>query len=232
MSNNHLYPSVNGEKYAIEAGIERESEENDNGQFRTSLSKLIQLNIRLNGANAGIQLTKQLADEFNIPFIVLKTTDRLHSTAEASVNIPKTLLGESTDTIIDTLSKSLQTKILPPEFHQKNEKTSLPKMESSIFLKDGSTFIKVLFEQIDFIKSDGNYVEIYWGTKKTVLKKTLKGVMDQLPKDDFIQVHRSYIVNINKLELIGYNQLQINNHKIPISKSKREVLLEVLNTLS
>ena len=228
MSDNLLHPLVHGKKFTIEAGAKQESKENDNGQFRTISSKPIQSHIPLNGADAGIQIAKQLADAFNIPCIILKTACLNQSSAEASVNIPKNLHRESTDIVIDALTEALQNKILPPEFNQKNTKTSLSKMESSIFLKDGDTYIKVLFEQIDYMKSDGNYVEIYWEGKKSTLKKTLKSVMDRLPKNDFIQVHRSYIVNINKLELIGYSHLQINNHKIPLSKSKREGLLACL----
>jgi DNA-binding LytR/AlgR family response regulator len=74
-----------------------------------------------------------------------------------------------------------------------------------------------------------NYVMLYTATKKMMVYVTIKSLEEQLPADQFIKVHKSFIVNISKVRRIEGNILDIGNEKITISQSLREkVVAEII----
>ena len=60
---------------------------------------------------------------------------------------------------------------------------------------------------------------------------TLKSVADKLPSDRFLRVHRSYVVNLGKIDNIDHTNLQIADKIIPISDSYKNILLQRIKTL-
>lgn len=79
--------------------------------------------------------------------------------------------------------------------------------------------------QIVYIKSDGPYVEIYLKTKTKpeVDRNSLKGILNSLPQEGFLQTHRSYIVNIESIRSVYSSRLVLENEsEIPISRSFKE----------
>lgn len=66
--------------------------------------------------------------------------------------------------------------------------------DKSIFLKDGSKLVRIQFEDVLFIKSEGNYANFVQEQSQTMNLVSMKELEDKLPPD-FIRVHRSYIVN-------------------------------------
>jgi DNA-binding LytR/AlgR family response regulator len=74
-----------------------------------------------------------------------------------------------------------------------------------------------------------NYVLLYTATKKMIVYITLKSLEEQLPENLFIKVHKSFIVNRDKIKSIEGNMLNIGSEKITISQNLREkVLSEIL----
>ena len=80
------------------------------------------------------------------------------------------------------------------------------------------------------MKSDGNYIEIHWGNRVSVLKKTMKSFEEKVFNHSFYQVHRSYLINLNKITQISPAYVHLGVHKIPLSKGKRDQLIEILDT--
>jgi DNA-binding LytR/AlgR family response regulator len=74
-----------------------------------------------------------------------------------------------------------------------------------------------------------NYVMLYTTTRKMMVYVTIKNLEEQLPADQFIKVHKSFIVNMGKVKRIEGNILDIGNEKITISQSLREkVVAEIV----
>lgn len=96
-----------------------------------------------------------------------------------------------------------------------------------------STDGKLIFlepSEITFIASDGNYSTIFTDdNKKIVVTKKIKEIHSLLPQNVFFRIHNSYVINLNKvkeyLKTDGYVVLE-NNHKIPVSRSKKTEFLE------
>ena len=78
--------------------------------------------------------------------------------------------------------------------------------------------------EIFYIKGDGAYVEIYSMQGKTVQRKLLKEIAEELPEKDFVRVHRSYLINRNYLEAKRSNELTVKGTVIPISRRYKDDL--------
>ncbi len=90
------------------------------------------------------------------------------------------------------------------------------------FVKSNNQIEKVFYNDLLYAEAMLNYVMLYTATKKMMVYVTIKSLEEQLPADQFIRVHKSFIVNISKVRSIEGNILDIGNVKITISQSLRE----------
>ncbi|MBX2845387.1 MAG: response regulator transcription factor [Saprospiraceae bacterium] len=104
-------------------------------------------------------------------------------------------------------------------------------ISDAIFIKDESKLVRVQFQEIFFIQSDGNYCTLYTQKRKFHFRKTLIELEKNLPKDAFVRIHRSYILHlVHVLEVNSReNYVFIPNHKLPIGKKYRAALMHALN---
>ena len=98
---------------------------------------------------------------------------------------------------------------------------------NAFFIKQNNILKKIPFDEVLWIKAEGNYSMVYVGNKRFVLKISLKKILDQLPSDIFQQIHRAYIVAINQIDDIDIsnNELAVGQEKLPIGRSYRDGLL-------
>lgn len=108
------------------------------------------------------------------------------------------------------------------------ERERKPDGEQYIFVKSNGLLKKVFLDDILFAEGMENYVLIHTRDSKEVVHATLKSLTDSLPKDTFIQVHRSYIVNRTKVEAIEGNTINIGKTRIPVSRNYRESVFAAL----
>jgi len=94
-----------------------------------------------------------------------------------------------------------------------------------IFIKANGRLEKVSFDEILFIEGMENYVAIHLPGKKLITHSTIKSLVEKLPRGQFLQTHKSFIVAISKVETIEGNTLSIQKHQVPISKYLRDVVL-------
>lgn len=112
---------------------------------------------------------------------------------------------------------------------KKLNKGEPPKPSDHFFIKSGNQIEKVFYNDLLYAEAMLNYVMLYTVTKKMMVYVTIKSLEEQLPADQFIKVHKSFIVNISKVKRIDGNVLDIGNEKITISQSLREkVVAEII----
>jgi DNA-binding LytR/AlgR family response regulator len=97
------------------------------------------------------------------------------------------------------------------------------------FIKSNNQIEKVFYNDLLYAEAMLNYVMLYTATRKMMVYVTIKSLEEQLPADQFIKVHKSFIVNISKVKSIEGNILDIGSEKIAISQSLREkVMAEII----
>ena len=96
---------------------------------------------------------------------------------------------------------------------------------SSIFVKSDKKIIKIRIDEIQYIEAYGNYIKIF--TEEMILTpQTLTDFLEKLPTN-FIQVHKSFVLNFNRLKLIDGNQIVLQSGvKLPIGKSYKKAVLD------
>ena len=99
------------------------------------------------------------------------------------------------------------------------------------FIKVDHKLVKLENDQILYIESMGDYVRFVTQDKKLVTLNTMKNLEERMDRNQFVKVHRSYIVNINKIDDLQGNQIYIQKHEIPIGKAYREEIMKRLNIL-
>jgi DNA-binding LytR/AlgR family response regulator len=90
------------------------------------------------------------------------------------------------------------------------------------FVKCESKFEKVKYAEVKYVESLQNYVIIHTSSKKLITYMTLGSVENQLPKDQFLKVHKSFIVSIGGIKAIDGNEILIGDSRIPISRNLKD----------
>lgn len=108
--------------------------------------------------------------------------------------------------------------------------------KDDFFIRNNATLKRLRYDEVIWIEALENYIVVYTFYDKYTIHFTMKAVMDQLPSDKFFRVHRSFIVNRSKIELIKTNNIEVmtkdGKQELPIGKSYREMLLKDINLLS
>lgn len=108
--------------------------------------------------------------------------------------------------------------------HDLLQKETAPAAEEFLFVKSDKQMKKVFLKDILFIEGLENYICIYTPSDKILVHSTMKNIYNSLPESDFIQTHRSFIVNIHHVSLIEGNILNIAGHEIPVARNYRETV--------
>ncbi|MDL5514630.1 LytTR family DNA-binding domain-containing protein [Arenibacter sp. M-2] len=92
-----------------------------------------------------------------------------------------------------------------------------------IFVKSEHENIKINLDDIEYIQGLKDYLKIHIkGTNKTILTLlSFKDLLDKLPQNQFIRVHKSFVVNVNVIKTIQRNRIVINDTRIPIGESHK-----------
>jgi DNA-binding LytR/AlgR family response regulator len=107
---------------------------------------------------------------------------------------------------------------------------------NEIFIKKGSSLVKLKIKDIIYIEALENYIILNTANEKFTIHFTMKAIENQLPSEIFIRVHRSFIVNIGLIKTIKEDSLDLINGKeyrnIPIGHSFRDALLNRINIMA
>lgn len=105
--------------------------------------------------------------------------------------------------------------------------------EGAYFIKTQSQKIsRIEIPNIVYIESLHEYIRIHTKDQSYILHHSLKGILDELPAEQFIQIHRSYIANFSHIQSIEGNILKVGAFELNIGKNYREALMEKIRSRS
>ena len=107
---------------------------------------------------------------------------------------------------------------LEPKSIQSENQIQLLKTPEYIYLKHDKNIQKVYLNDILYLQSYGNYVKVYTSNMMLLVQETLTGLISILPKDQFIRIHKSYVVSTSKIENFNGTHLYIKKVQLPIGK--------------
>jgi len=122
-----------------------------------------------------------------------------------------------------TFERFLKAVLKVEHLMEKAITTPKNKEPEDILIKVGYDLVRIQLKDITHIQADGNYTYIYCRNKKYHASYTLKHWIDTLSEKQFLQVHRSFIVNVQLVDKISSNSVEINETEIPLGRFYKKV---------
>ena len=171
------------------------------------------LDIQLGKEKSGLKLAQKIQNEKKIPFIFLTSYSDRSIIDEALKYQPRAYLMKpfSKMELFTTLSIIQQQTI-----HSKT---------NEILIKDGNKHFKLNIADILWIKSDNIYLEIQLENEKLIIRNSFKRFLEEVSDPRLKRVHRSYVINMEKMESVQGNFIIIKNQQIPVTRDSKDEIL-------
>jgi len=139
--------------------------------------------------------------------------------------------------VVDYLLKPISLDRFMKAIHKvedRMQKHDSPDGDDHFYVKADKKLVKIFYKEILYIEGLKDYVIIRNEHNRVITLQTMKSLENKLPSDHFIRVHRSYIVNIDKIQSIMGNMLEIMEKgqikHIPVGKNYRDILMEMIDS--
>jgi DNA-binding LytR/AlgR family response regulator len=193
---------------------------------------LILLDIQLRGKMDGIEVARLVKEKYNIPFVFTTAFADAETIDRAKAQGPYGYLVKpyGIKDIMAAIEVAMSNYRLFAEI-QGVEPASPMSVNDNLYIKVEQRLVKVKQADIAYIEAKGDYVLIKTVAESFVIYSSLKKVYEKLDSPNFLQVHRSFIVNLNIIEDIEETSVSIAQKVIPVSRSNRSELLSRIKTL-
>lgn len=177
----------------------------------------ILLDLYLKGSLSGMDLGK-IFKEKNIPVIVITShsDEELYKLTQSFDPIAFLVKPFNRLTLISTLDRAIPKQAEVEEV-----------VKQEILVRSNNQLHKIKFDDITHINSDGNYCVIHALNVRHAIKKSLKKLLEELPKGRFIRIHKSYVVQADLIANVdlGKKTLFVEGHEIPFGKRYKKDLI-------
>lgn len=130
---------------------------------------------------------------------------------------------------LDRLKKAVE-KAKRRRATESEETTSVN--DKYLFVKNKDVLEKLFYKDIKYIEATSGYVTFYTSSKDIVTNGVLKKIEDKLDKKHFVRVHRSYMVNINKITGYDAESVKVGGDSVPLSRMYKKDVISILNNLT
>lgn len=228
----HLAQNIRKLGYTV-SGIENNGEKAVR-HFQQHRPELVLVDIGLNGELNGIEAVTRMQEIQEVKAIFLTGNTGQDYFEDAKATHPFAFINKPFQPVelqrtLALAAEQIQYELEKPTTESDPAATFL---KDRIFVRSQNKLVKILFDDIYYVEAERNYAKIYTKNDSILVVCPLKMLDQKLPSQEFIRIHRSYLVNINKLDAVADTFLEINKKKLPISKQHKQELLKNLNTLS
>ena len=198
--------------------------------FKIKAPDLVLLDITIKGKKNGVDIATEINNLLPTPFIFVSA----HTDAETLERAKNTFPASYMVKPFTTSHLLIAIELAIHNFaYQKNISTSSAESPADsqeelylnqdfIFIKDNNTFIKLHQADVLYMEAKDNYIKVVTVEKSYLIRCTLTKIITRMKKHFFVQVHRSYCINIDKLESFTEHEVLLGTHKIPIGRNYKE----------
>lgn len=169
----------------------------------------------------GIDFLKSLSSP---PKVILTTANKNYALEGFDLNVEDYILKPIT---FERLYKAINRV---HENISDDNNLAKPDSEEFIYLKENKKMVKVYLKNILYLESIKDYVKIV-SLRKTVTTKQLLSHFESTLNDNFLRIHRSFIVALDKIDAYSLSGIDINNTELPIGRKYKESVIETLESL-
>lgn len=200
--------------------------------IRQNFPEIILMDINLKGELNGIETAQTIQQHHNIPIVYLTANNDEATFSRAKRTHPHAFISKPFSSLNLQRTIALVVEQLREErWEQPMADSSLQVLDDRIFVRHNGKMVKLLLQDILYIEAERNYCNIVTTKAHFLVVCTLKTIERELPEAFFLRVHRSYVVNITKLDVLAETHLEIARKVIPVSRSYKEMLLGRLHLI-
>jgi len=190
---------------------------------------VVLMDISLPGKHNGITVAKALKEKSNIPVIFTSSLKDEETLKEAAETAPISYLVKPVEA--DNLKAAITLASIKPTAEAPEQATL---EDEKLFIKSGNRLQKIKVSEILWVETAGdNYCKLVTAEHQLVSRHTVRQMSLLLPAETFIQTHRAYLVNLEKIESIHEKEqvVRVGAKDIPIGRSFKEALYARLKRL-
>ena len=175
------------------------------------------LDIRMEKELDGLEIGEFIQNNYKLPFIFI--------TAHSDIEMIKKIIKTKP---VGYITKPFKKSDLFANINLAIEQLTT---NNKLFIKDGYSTHVININEIVYIESEGNYINIFTSGKKYLSRQNMESVLLDLDSNDFLKIHRSYIINLNKVKKYSSKEVIINEITLPISKTFYDVFIEKMKKI-
>ncbi|WP_037319704.1 LytTR family DNA-binding domain-containing protein [Salegentibacter sp. Hel_I_6] len=204
--------------------------------LKDNVPDIVLVDIQLKGKLDGIETTRKMQEFYpNLAIIYLTANaDEAHFNRAKTTNpyafISKPFKKLDLQRSIELTVNQLKCNIATPAHKAKTENATFV-LKECLFIRHQDSMVKVDIKAIRYIEAERNYCRIYSTEREYLLVTTLKDMDKKLPEKHFFRIHRSYIINLSRIDEIAGTHVVIAKKAIPMAKGMRPELLKRLQTI-
>lgn len=172
---------------------------------------------------SGLELARHLGDKR--PIIIFITSKKEYAFDAFELNVADYILKPV------TVIRFLQAVEKAREIYNSAKQDVSIGEKEFVFIRDSGILKRLLIDDIFFLEAMGDYVKVHTAQKFHAVHTTLRAVEEKLPAHQFLRVHRSFIVALNKIEKIEEGVIVINSKPVPVADAYRSTLNKKLNII-
>jgi DNA-binding LytR/AlgR family response regulator len=185
---------------------------------------LIFLDIEMPGLT-GIDFIKSLKEK---PAIVITSAKKEYAIEGFDLDVDDYLVKPLTfERLLKAVNKVAEGKISSKKTVSQNNREN-----DYIYLKENKRMVKVYLKNIIYLESLKDYIRVVTTCKTVITKLQLNYFEEILDNDDFIRIHRSFIIAKNKIDAYSSSTIELGDTELPIGRKYKDVVLEKLSKLN
>jgi len=201
------------------------------GVIATEQPNFVIMDIQLAGQLDGIETAKIISQTSRLPVIFLTSNSDSATFEKSKEAYPHAFLSKpfKAEDLIRTI-ELINNRLHYTEGKVNKEDVALELLDR-IFVRDKNRMVRINVSDILYVIADRNYCNIITSKKKYVLSVSLKSFEAKASTSAFARIHRSYLVNLYKIDQLDDHYVFINNESLPISKSYKNILSSKLKLI-
>jgi DNA-binding LytR/AlgR family response regulator len=135
----------------------------------------------------------------------------------------------SFERFLKAVNKVMETSFKIPDNTEFNHEQQYTPQNAFINLRADRKNLKIPLDDILYVESLKDYIKVVTSSRNIVTKQSISSLEEMLPKNNFVRIHRSFIVALNKIESFTIDTIEIAKHELPISRMYRHEVEKLLN---
>ncbi|MBV6644948.1 MAG: response regulator [Cyclobacteriaceae bacterium] len=188
--------------------------------LKTRPFSLVLLDINLSGEKDGIHLAEFINDHFSIPFIFITSYYNRETISRAKKTNPAAYILKP----FDQHDIKVNVEIVLYQLDQ-------VKNQQPVFVRDKTGMTTIDPSSVCYVEADDNYSRLVSQESQQVVSHTLKKMEDELKDYGFIRVHKSFLINLKKVNMVKEGYVYLDEFKIPIGRTYRQEFMDHISIL-